>query len=73
MDNKSKVNDLINKVNTDALMSSSLSDWRPVLIDEVCVYVFGENYLAKRFDSINYKTSWTGRKQQIILRKTIET
>ena len=55
MDNKSKVNDLINKVNTDALMSRSLSDWRPVLIDEVCVYVFGENYLAKRFDSINYK------------------
>lgn len=55
MDTSNPVKDLINKVDTQALLVRSLSEWRPVLVDEVGVYVFGENYLAKRFDCINYK------------------
>ena len=49
------VQELIDKVDLTALMSRPLSDWRPVLALECQVYVFGENYLAKRFDQINYK------------------
>lgn len=55
MNDIKSVQELINKVDTGALMARSLSEWRPALVDEAGVYVFGENYLAKRFDSINYK------------------
>lgn len=51
----SKVKDLLLKVDTDVLLSRSLVEWRPVLTEECQVYVFGENYIAKRFDSICYK------------------
>lgn len=49
------VKDLLNAVDTTALVARPLSDWRPVLTEECQVYVFGENYIAKRFDQINYK------------------
>ena len=49
------VQDLIENVDTQALLARPLSDWRPILARECQVYVFGENYLAKRFDQINYK------------------
>lgn len=45
---------MINSVNTSALLARSCADWRPVLAKECQVYVFGETYLAKRFDQINY-------------------
>ena len=50
-----KVKDLMNKIDVNALKARSLTDWRPILIDECQVYVCGENYIAKRFDSICYK------------------
>lgn len=50
-----RVKRLINKVDTQALKQRSLTDWRPILTEECQVYVFGENYIAKRFDAINYK------------------
>lgn len=50
-----KVKDLLDKVDTEALKARSLSEWRPILAEECQVYVFGENYIAKRFDSICYK------------------
>lgn len=49
------VDKVINAVNTSALIERSLTDWRPLLAKECQVYVFGETYLAKRFDQINYK------------------
>lgn len=49
------VKDLLEAVDTTALVARPLSDWRPVLTEECQVYVFGENYIAKRFDQINYK------------------
>ena len=52
---KTSVDTIINSVNTSALMERSLSDWKKVLATECQVYVFGENYLAKRFDQIHYK------------------
>lgn len=49
------VKDLLEAVDTTALVSRPLSDWRPILTEECQVYVFEENYIAKRFDQINYK------------------
>ena len=49
------VKDLLEAVDTTALVARPLSDWRPILTEECQVYVFGENYIAKRFDQINYK------------------
>lgn len=49
------VDDVINSVDASALMARPLPEWRPVLARECQVYVFGETYLAKRFDQINYK------------------
>ena len=49
------VQDIANAVDTEALISRPLSDWRPILSQECQVYVFGENYIAKRFDAINFK------------------
>lgn len=50
-----QVQDLLANVQTAPLLARALSDWRPILIDEVQVFVFGENYIGKRFDQINYK------------------
>lgn len=50
-----KVNELLTSVDTTALLSRPLSSWRPILSQECQVYVFGETYLAKRFDQIHYK------------------
>lgn len=49
------VKDLLEAVDTTALVARPLSDWRPILTEECQVYVFEENYIAKRFDQINYK------------------
>lgn len=51
----SKMNDLIKKVDTEQYMKIPISHWRNLLSKECQVYVFGENYIAKRFDQINYK------------------
>lgn len=52
---ESTVKNLINKVDASALLSRPLTEWRGILALECQVYVFDENYLAKRFDQINYK------------------
>lgn len=49
------LNRLMNAVSIDSYMKMELSEWRPLLAKECQVYVFGEIYLAKRFDQINYK------------------
>lgn len=49
------VKDLCNNVDTSALIARPLTDWRSILSKECGVYVYGETYLAKRFDGINYK------------------
>lgn len=50
-----KIKELIKKVDTNALMEREFVEWRDILIDECQVYVFNENYIAKRFDQINYQ------------------
>ena len=59
--------DIIEKVDVSVLLSRPLSDWRPVLANEVQVYVFGENYLAKRFDQINYKFCEKNEAKEILV------
>lgn len=49
------VEDVCASVDTSALVTRPLTDWRPVLAKECGVYVYGETFLAKRFDGINYK------------------
>lgn len=49
------IDDIKNSVDTSVLISRPLPDWRPLLAEECQVYVIGENYLAKRFDQINYQ------------------
>lgn len=61
------INDLVKAVDTSALASRPLSDWRPVLAQECQVYVFGENYLAKRFDQIHYKFCEKNEAKEILV------
>jgi len=49
------LDDLISAVDTATLLSRPLSEWRPILSQECQVYVIGANYIAKRFDQINYR------------------
>lgn len=46
--------DLINKVDMSVLMVRPLTDWYPLLASECQVFTYGEVYVAKRFDEINY-------------------
>lgn len=50
-----KISDIALAIDSAAVMDRPLSEWRPILAEECQVYVFGENYIAKRFDQINYK------------------
>lgn len=61
------VQELMNKVDTTALLARPLPDWRPALSRECQVYVFGENYLAKRFDQINYKFCEKNEAKEILV------
>ena len=49
------IEDISKSIDTAVLLKRPLTEWRPILADECQVYVFGENYIAKRFDQINYK------------------
>lgn len=46
--------DLADNIEVTTNMQRSLPIWRQLLSQECQVYVFGENYIAKRFDQINY-------------------
>lgn len=50
-----QLNELKEKVDTQALLVRSLTDWYVILAKECQVYACEGNYLAKRFDEINYK------------------
>lgn len=50
-----KISDIALAIDSAAVLDRPLSEWRPILAEECQVYVFGENYIAKRFDQINYK------------------
>lgn len=67
MSTTNKVKDLLDKVDTEALKARSLTEWRPILAEECEVYVFGENYIAKRFDSICYKFCEKNEAKEILI------
>ena len=60
-DNIKKVNlksakaDIMGEMTTNAYLKKPLPEWRPILAQECQVYVLGENFIAKRFDQINYR------------------
>lgn len=61
------VADITGAVDTAALLARPLPEWRPVLAEECQVYVFGENYIAKRFDTINYKFCEKNEAKEILI------
>lgn len=61
------IHDVIKSVDTEVLKSRPLSDWRPILAQEVQVYVFGENYIGKRFDQIHYKFCEKNEAREILV------
>lgn len=61
------IKDLIDKVNSSSMIDVSLTEWRPILAEECQVYVFGENYLAKRFDQIHYKFCEKNEAKEILV------
>lgn len=61
------VSDVAKAVDTSALIDRPISDWRPILAQECQVYVFGENYIAKRFDQINFKFCEKNEAKEIII------
>lgn len=50
-----KIENIVEKLDTSMMLARPLTDWRPVLAEECQVFVFGENYVAKRFDQIHFK------------------
>ena len=61
------IKDVIKKVDTSTLLERELTDWRPILTEECQVYVYDENYLAKRFDQINYKFCGKDEAKEILV------
>jgi len=55
------------KIDTQTLLNRPLTDWRPILSRECQVYVLGENYLAKRFDQINFKFCEKNEAKEILI------
>lgn len=64
---KKTVKSVIDAVDTSALLARPLPLWRPVLANECDVYVFGENYIGKRFDQINYKYCEKNEAKEILV------
>ena len=52
---KDKLNNISDGITTSMYSNFSLVDWHPLLAKECQVYVYGESYLAKRFDQINFQ------------------
>lgn len=46
---------VVDAVNNSIYKDKPISSWRSILMNECQVYVFGENYIAKRFDQIHFK------------------
>lgn len=61
------VEDVLTAVDASALLMRPLSEWRPILAEECQVYVFEENYLAKRFDQINFKFCEKNEAKEILV------
>lgn len=63
----SRLENLIKKVDSEQLLNLSLTEWKPILTEDCQVYVFGENYIAKRFDSICYKFCEKDEAKEILI------
>lgn len=50
-----KIKSIDDAVNSSVYKDYDCVDWQPILAKECQVYVFNENYLAKRFDHINFQ------------------
>lgn len=51
----SKLQQIDNSINNSVYADYAYVDWHPLLAKECQVYVYNENYLAKRFDQINFQ------------------
>jgi len=58
---------LKDSLETSILLDRPISNWRNILSEECQVYVLGENYIAKRFDAINYKFCEKNEAKEIVI------
>jgi len=61
------INDIANAVDASNLLDRPISNWRDILAEECQVFVFGENYLAKRFDAINFKFCEKNEAKEVLI------
>lgn len=61
------ITELKDKVDTKVLIDRPLVKWRSILLEECQVYVFGQSYLAKRFDSIHYEVCDKEEAKEILI------
>ena len=62
-----KLDKIINSINTAELITRSLSEWKSILARECQVYLVNENYLAKRFDQIHFKFCEIDEAKQVVI------
>lgn len=62
-----KVQKIIDSIDSQMLLDKPNSEWRTILSKECHVFVFEENYIAKRFDSINYKLCDKNTAKEILI------
>jgi len=63
----SKVDQLVNNVQSNSYKSRSLVEWRPELARQCCCFVCGESYLCRRFDQINYVFATVDQAKEIVI------
>ena len=61
------IEELKEKVDTKNLLDKDLYEWRNILANECQVFVCGENYLAKKFDQINYRFCALDEAKEILI------
>ena len=49
-----QLKDIEQKLDRNSNLTKSLSEWIPILANQVCVYRMGNQYLAKQFNNISY-------------------
>ena len=58
---------IITSIESRTSLDRTISDWRPILSKECQVYVYGTQYVAKRFDQVHYKYTDVDEAKEILI------
>lgn len=64
---KERVAQIADGITNNMYSNFSLVDWHPLLAKECQVYVYGETYLAKRFDQIHFQFCTRDKAKEILI------